>query len=424
MLCLVAVLLTYNPTNLCCCYAAAASAAIMVTIDMYHFCVCRSALEEKLRQEQRLREVELKAERRISASKKVIKLLKTKDESVQELKRQLHKEVALRQAEVKMRQAAEEELGHARDVMYKEVQRAAQEAIAKKAVQDDLHAARRQLQHFQKQRESVQQHRRHANSEMEMRKVVEEKHTRVAKELVQVRGAMLEEVQSLQQEMESLQEENKRLQGLVQAQTSLVMEVSKERDSMQGQVKELRDAVLSAKGEAECLRSKVNDTMSGKNTTGLAEMVGVSPSSMERVYKGSQRGSLTSSVLEDASLHASASWNDETRFLKRVEKTLTPVIERLCSAPKFKNGKSDVGGVAAMVLGKIARRRSSRRKLNFGGRPSGVTVELDTLLKELAAAWRHAFREHDRDTSARMLQLALKSIPKRTGRVSEWLGPR
>ena len=130
-------------------------------------------------------------------------------------------------------------------------------------------------------------------------------------------------------------------------------------------------------------------------------------------------------MLEDASSHASASWQNETRFLKRVEKTLTPVIEKICSGPKFKNGKTDVAGVAAMVLGKIARGKSSRRKLKFGSqRPRGVTVELDSLLKELAGRWRHAFRDYDRDTSARLLQLTLKAIPRGTGRVSDWLGPR
>ena len=304
-----------------------------------------------------------------------------------------------------MREAAEEELIHVRALMTQEVQRAAKETLAKEAFQAELNAAIRQLQPFQNQRGIVQQHRRHANSEMELRKGVEE-------ELVQVRAEMKEEVQSWQEEKE-------RLQGLVQAQTSLrvqacgqLEEVTKERDLMEGKVDELRDAARSAKREVESLRAKVDDAMAGKSVAGFAEMVGVSPSSMDRVLKGSQRGSLTSSVLEDASMHESANWKDETRFLKRVEKTLTPVIEKLCSGPKFKNGKTDVGGVAAMVLGKIARGKSSRRKLNFGSqRPRGVSVELDSLLKELAELWRHTFREHDRDTSARLLQVTLKAIP-------------
>ena len=142
---------------------------------------------------------------------------------------------------------------------------------------------------------------------------------------------MTAEVQSLHQEMEILHAEKERVQGLVQVQTSLRDQATKERDLIEGKADELKDAATSAKRELESLRAKVDDAMAGKSATGLAEMVGVSPSSMERVAKGSQRGPLTSSVLEDASSHASASWQNETRFLKRVEKTLTPVIEKICS---------------------------------------------------------------------------------------------
>ena len=241
-------------------------------MNNFPLCVCRAQLEEKSLQQQRLREVELKAQeekslqqqrlrqmqlksqRKIRAADKQINLFKKREERVQELKRQVNTEVALRQAEEKMRQAAEEELIHVRALMTQEVQRAAQETLAKEAFQAELNAAIRQLQHFQNQHGFVQQHRRHANSEMELRKIVEE-------ELSQVRTEMKEEVQSLHQEMESLEEENERLQGLVQAQTSLrvqtcdkLEEVTRERDSMGGKVDELRDAAMSAKREVERLR--------------------------------------------------------------------------------------------------------------------------------------------------------------------------
>ena len=79
-----------------------------------------------------------------------------------------------------------------------------------------------------------------------------------------------------------------------------------------------------------------------------------------------------------------------------------------------------------MVLGRLARDKSSksRRKLNFTGRPRGISLELHKLLKELAPVWRDAFRNFDRDSSARILQLTLKAIPPLKGRVSDWLGPK
>ena len=78
----------------------------------------------------------------------------------------------------------------------------------------------------------------------------------------------------LKEEVQSLQEEKERLQGLVQAQTSLrvqtcdqLEEVIKERDLMEGKVNELRDAARSAKREVESLRAKVDDVMAGKRVS-------------------------------------------------------------------------------------------------------------------------------------------------------------
>ena len=81
--------------------------------------------------------------------------------------------------------------------------------------------------------------------------------------------------------------------------------------------------------------------------------------------------------------------------------------------------------MAKFLLKKLAAKSKSktRRKI-FGDRPTGVSVELDSLLKEVATSWRAAFRDKDRERSASLLQLALKAIPRRTGRVSDWLGPK
>ena len=168
----------------------------------------------------------------------------------------------------------------------------------------------------------------------------------------------------------------------------------------------------------------MQDATSGKSVVGLASMLGVSFESMAKVQKASKRGSLTSSMLDSAQTTTTKA-RDQPEFLKRVTSTLTPIVEQVCSYPKFADGKSDPGGVASMILGKIARAKSAKckRKLKYD-RPKGVSVELDAVLKEFGEAWRTVRRNQDRDASARVLQLALKAIPPRKGRVTDWLGPR
>ena len=182
--------------------------------------------------------------------------------------------------------------------------------------------------------------------------------------------------------------------------------------------------VATTQCEVKKLKAEVSDAMSGKSVVGLADMLGVSPTSMDRVVQASKTGSLTSATLDNAETPGNVR---KPRFLVRVEKTLTPIVARVCASAKFKDGKTDVGGVASMLLGRLARAKSSksRRKLDFGARPNGISPELHTLLKELAGPWREAFRNHDREASARLLQLTVKAIQgQRKGRVSEWLGPR
>jgi len=136
---------------------------------------------------------------------------------------------------------------------------------------------------------------------------------------------------------------------------------------------------------------------------------------------------LCSSLLDDATPPESGERN---YFLERVGNVLSPAIESMCSMVKFKDDKTDKAGVAALILRKIAgnrkKSRKSRRQLRFGKsrRPMCVSAELDSLLKELATSWRSAFRDKDRHSADRLLQITLKAIPERTGRVSDWLGPK
>ena len=350
----------------------------------------RAAVKDKLRMEERLREVEARAERKISAAGKRVKLLKQKDASVQELKKQLHNEIVLRIAAERRCQQTEGDLAHARCVMTQEVQRSAAQQ---------------------------QSNEEQVNSLRELHQTAEHKLQAVTNELSQVRAEFVVQ-------LDNLQKDNERLQGLVESQVSQREQATKERAILEDKVREFNEAAMAAKREVEVLRSKVDQALTGKNLTGLAEMVGVSPTSLKRVSQAAKRGSLTSSVLEDAGSHATANWNDHTRFLKRVEGSLTPVIKKVCAGIKFKGGKTDVGGVANMILGKLAREKSARRKLLFGSnRHPGVSTELHVLLQKFGELWRHAFRDHDRDSAARLLQLTLKAIPKRSRRVSDWLGP-
>ena len=55
--------------------------------------------------------------------------------------------------------------------------------------------------------------------------------------------------------------------------------------------------------------------------------------------------------------------------------------------------------------------------------PKNISSDLDKYLREVAKSWRTLRRSNDRDTATLMLQVALASIPRRSGRVSEWLGP-
>ena len=182
-----------------------------------------------------------------------------------------------------------------------------------------------------------------------------------------------------------------------------------ERDQLIAEVNTMQDAHVSAE--------------SGQSVVGLSEMLGVSPTSMSKVERASKLGTLCSQITSDASTPPKG---QRSRFLERVAATLTPAIEKICEYPKFQDGKSDSRGVASMILGKIARQKSmkSRRQLKFGDRPMGICVELDSLLQELAKSWRSAFRNHDRPSANRLLQMTVASIPARTGRVSDWLGPK
>ena len=114
------------------------------------------------------------------------------------------------------------------------------------------------------------------------------------------------------------------------------------------------------------------------------------------------------------------------------------------------NRVTDPDGVASLILEKFTTKRkgsaiahgrfsASKRKILFNppapplvkidGDPLPpepkmfVDTNTDHFLRDMATAWRRHRRNHDRASAATVLQLTLKAIPKRSGRVSDWLGP-
>ena len=102
------------------------------------------------------------------------------------------------------------------------------------------------------------------------------------------------------------------------------------------------------------LQARLNDITSGQNVVTVSKILGVSPNSMEKVKRAvqSKSGTLQSDTTSDASTPPKGQRN---KYLEKVTKSLTPAITKLCELAKFKDGKTDSGGVASMVMGRIAR---------------------------------------------------------------------
>jgi len=221
------------------------------------------------------------------------------------------------------------------------------------------------------------------------------------------------ECNRLQQGHASLQAEKIKCEQATKVIMDQTSRLKVERDEMKKTLKAMTD-----------LDASIEEATSGHSVVGLSQMLGVSPSSMTQVERAAKLGTLCSEITGNASTPPKG---QRSRFLERVATELTPAIEKICEYPKFQNGQSDSSGVASMILGKIARKKSkkskSRRQLKFGNRPMGVCPELDSLLQDMAKSWRSAFRNQDRPAADRLLQMTVACIPSRRGRVSDWLGP-
>ena len=352
---------------------------------------------------QKLRRAQLQESRR-----------RAKDNSVRDVKRQVNAERSLRLCSEETSRKLAAECDRLQRVEQDKIQA---QAECKRAVQ--------KMRRFAAKEESVQDLRRQVNAERSLRMCSDDKSRRLMTEcdrLQQGRACLLEELQA--QKVIAKTQEKEIMTAMDKA-----SRLELERDQLSEKIKAMQVASLSAelkeKDRLTELDASIHQATSGHSVVGLSQMLGVSPSSMTQVERAAKEGTLCSDITGDASTPQKG---QRSRFLERVVTELTPAIEKICEYPKFLDGQSDSRGVASMILGKIARKKSrtakSRRKLKYGNRPLGVCDELDSLLKELAISWRSAFRNHDRPAAKRLLQMTVSSIPSRRGRVSDWLGPQ
>ena len=203
-------------------------------------------------------------------------------------------------------------------------------------------------------------------------------------------------------------------------------------------IKHERDEVVAALKEVTLDRDRAVAAMNDVDTpTGLANLLHLSPASKEAVSKATKRGV--------ARTDKSASPGEKRNgFMENVGAAYTPIIEKLVSTPTFQ-GVARPKRVLEQVVHRLSAkrkgaaiihgRRVSKRKLilNPAKLPKKkpkeepqckIDAHTDKFLSEMGTSWRQARRNNDRDGAARILQITLKAIPRGTGRVSDWLGPK
>ena len=104
-----------------------------------------------------------------------------------------------------------------------------------------------------------------------------------------------------------------------------------ERESLSTLVQEARSALVNE----EYVKREMF-----KTPLGLAKGLELSPGTQKKVSLNSYSGLLRG--------------NSSTRFLGRIQRSLTPLVQAICALPKFEDGKTDVVvGVAKIVLNRI-----------------------------------------------------------------------
>ena len=217
----------------------------------------------------------------------------------------------------------------------------------------------------------------------------------------------------------------------------VVAAIQHDRDEVVAAIKHDRDEVVAALKNVTLERDRALAALNDVDTpTGLANLLHLSPNSKEAVSKATKRGVLRTDT-------SASPGERRNQFMESVAAAYTPIIEKVVSTPTFQ-GVSRPKRVLEQVVHRIStkrkgaaiihgRRRVRKLILNAAKLPKKkpnaepeckIGVHTDKFLSEMGTSWRQARRNNDRDGAARILQISLKAIPKGTGRVSDWLGPK
>ena len=299
--------------------------------------------------------------------------------------------------------------------------RAEREARQTELCNDRLMVKDHSLQEFRKKLNNMAGERDRLRAENKQLQAKSAEHVKLRSDLLEMTS-----------DRDNIQEKNVRLQS----NCDKVLKLESQLREMQGELLEVQGYVNRMECERGRLRKqnqqmmadltalqrKLKDVSSGTSVVEVSRVLGVSPQSMQMVERYSTlKGNLASRVCQDAS---SPDDGDRKYYLERIGRVLTPAVERICSIPKFgcdtnTPGVTDVSGVAKLIARRIERNKGkARRKLFQVKRRLGGSLnpDLDTLLKELATAWRSACRNQERDAAARLLQMTVLAIPKRHGK--------
>ena len=192
------------------------------------------------------------------------------------------------------------------------------------------------------------------------------------------------------------------------------------------------------KRETEISLESVYKKMRGQDSTtpcGIAKLLQLSPVSSDRVQRSSSKvRTQVSHTLSSVRDHKGPWYRNE--FIRNAVNSLTPIVDHLCQKFTFQ-GNTDVPGLVKLIEQKLSKEKHTpdsekndgkelkcRRRLLLedSGPIDGPTDDIANFLKEMGKSWREAMRENDRGIASRILQVSLRSIPKRrSGRVRDWL---
>ena len=184
---------------------------------------------------------------------------------------------------------------------------------------------------------------------------------------------------------------------------------------------------------ANCTANEQYAKRALQTPVGLAEALELSPGTQKTVSLNCYSGVL----------HG----NPNKSFIGRIKRSLTPLVKAICAFPKFEDGKTDIAGVAKVILDRIMKSKKTKRTLFNADKKlpkpedakpedayttpkrsvsPDISDQLDAFLQEMGIRWRARMCEHDRHAAREIEEIALKAIGtnKRQGRVTDWLGPK